>query len=578
MAVWPNGIIASSTGAYRGVSGVPVLTSRAVWFVSSTHTRTSNSNPGTEEEEPLATLQQAITNASAGDIILVMANHAEVDDFDLNKAGLLVIGQGSTSSRPAFHGANSSVGYAFTLSAAGAMLRNVRVWGGVNAESTPLGLVNCSITGTVVEDCELNLGTISATVDATTKVPLAINLTGTAARVTIRDNTIYNRTLDEAEGGAIDKPYMGILFGVPAVGTRIIGNTFNGGTQGFDAGAIHVPTGIAVTDLYLQGNTFSNGADVLTAGTGSIRFWGYGNTFNTGCKFQNDSNRFRYYENGLTTDEVGHTALTASGFMHSGDIYYVDSSNSNASDSAPGEGTIRNRPLATLAQAQTNATASNGDLVVIESGHTETLTSPLVLSKDGIAYLGMGSGDDRALFTLADLVAAPYTTPANLFDLSGANIWIGNIRWVSTCATSSHTEMVQLAAAGQVIDGCSSTQGLQDQYGIYTTALATEVWIRANTFTRSALPPAGTENHAIGLGHTAEGYTVVEDNSLDPTTSYFWGATSRLKGGITDVSASMGSVHILGNTLLNGSDIFMQNNRKYLIADNEYNAGASGHT
>lgn len=582
MAVWPNGIVGSGTGAYRGVSGVPVITSRSVYFVSSTDSRASDTHPGTEEEEPKATLASAISAASAGDIILVKANHVEDGtNHDLNLAGLLVIGQGSSSSRPQFSGTGADNSATFLLSAAGAMIRNLRIWG---ADQDGFIFTNSSVvtledTGNAVIDCQINMGTErSDGSDLGEPAPSGIRLAGTASRPILTGNELVKQTESESVSASTQNPAHGVLFAVASPGARIYNNTFNGGTQGFDLGAIHVPNGVSVVDLYLQGNTFSNGADVLTDGTGSIRGWGYLNDFNVGCAFSNDANRFRYYENGLTTGEVGHAALTSDRFWHSGTVYYVDSSNTNASDSAPGSGTIRTRPLASLAQAQTNATANNGDLVVIERGHRETLTSPLVLSKSGIVYLGMGTGDDRALFTLADDPGPPITTPNELFDLSGANIWIGNFRLNSTVVNASHTELVELSAAGQVVDGCAFTQGTYDEYAIQTTALATEAWIRNNTFTRDGLP-AAVENHAIGLGHTAEGYTVVEDNILDPTASYFWGATGVAQGGITDVSASMGSVHILGNTFRNGCDVLIQNaGRVYLVADNHYDAGASAHT
>ena len=579
MAVYPQGIVASSTGAYRGVSGVPILTSRSVWYVSSTHARASNTNIGSEPEEPFLTLAQAITDSSAGDIIMVMAGHVDAAaDHDLNKDGLLVIGQGSSTTKPQFPGSAASDASTFTLSKAGTMIRNLRIWQAENDGNTPVSLVDISITGCAVEDCQLNQGTDRAGDDQAESGPSAILLSGTAARATIRNNSFIKRTVTEAASGSSQSPQNGVLFSVIAAGTKIIGNTFDGGTVGYDLGAVHVPNGIACVDLYLQGNTFSNGADVLTAGTGSIRFWGYGNTFDVGSRFQNDSNRFRIYENGLTSDEVGHAGLTTAGLIHSGDIYFLDSSHSSSSNSAAGNGTIRNRPLATLAQAITNATGNNGDIIVIEKGHRETLTAQLVVETGGITILGMGSGDDRALFTLANTPGPPETAPANMLDVQATDVWLGNFRVTSTVDAASHSELIEVQAAGCIVDAIGFDQTKYDATALMIGASGVDAWVRSNTFTRSALPLASTENHAIVLAHTAEGYTLLEDNSLDPTSDYFWGATTRLKGGITD-AAAMGSVHILGTVLLNGADVFMQNTtRIYLIADSVQNAGSSGHT
>lgn len=92
-----------STGAQLATVS-PIYTSGAVWFVSSTVGVDAAAPAGKSREAPLATLSQAQTNASAGDVIVMLTSHAEVlgAKLTLSKAGLVLLGEGAGTSRPTF--------------------------------------------------------------------------------------------------------------------------------------------------------------------------------------------------------------------------------------------------------------------------------------------------------------------------------------------------------------------------------------------------------------------------------------------------------------------------------------------
>lgn len=101
-------------------------------------------------------------------------------------------------------------------------------------------------------------------------------------------------------------------------------------------------------------------------------------------------------------------------------VYYVQSTHTNASNS--NDGTDPDYPLATIAQAVTNATAGRGDIVMVGPGHVETWASAAAsatLSKSGLTVLGVGSGQLRPRIN--------YTHTASILTVSAANVTVENL-------------------------------------------------------------------------------------------------------------------------------------------------------
>ncbi len=109
----------------------------------------------------------------------------------------------------------------------------------------------------------------------------------------------------------------------------------------------------------------------------------------------------------------------------SGSVWFVDSVHGTAA--GPGDA---DNPYATITQAQTQAVA--GDVVVMLSGHAETVSSAggITLSKAGVTYFGLGNGTERPTFTFA-------TSTAATFLITGADISISNF-----AATTSVDQIV----------------------------------------------------------------------------------------------------------------------------------------
>jgi hypothetical protein len=143
----------------------------------------------------------------------------------------------------------------------------------------------------------------------------------------------------------------------------------------------------------------------------------------------------------------GSELATASRLYSSGFVWYV--SFSSGTDAASPAGRERNRPLKTLSQAYTNASA--GDVIVLLSGHTETLTSAQTLGKAGLLVIGEGSGTTRPTFTRGDDV--------NVFNVTAAGVLIDNIIFNDTFATAVNPAAVKTASTETVLKNCQFQMG-----------------------------------------------------------------------------------------------------------------------
>lgn len=103
-----------------------------------------------------------------------------------------------------------------------------------------------------------------------------------------------------------------------------------------------------------------------------------------------------------------------------GNIWFVDSTAPGASDSAGATGGDPNYPFATLAGAIANTQLAAGDVIIIEEGHTESVSaSDLILSVANVRIVGQGKGAYRPTFTLA--------ATGSTISITGAGVTLENI-------------------------------------------------------------------------------------------------------------------------------------------------------
>lgn len=184
----------------------------SVFFVHS-GTGTNGTGYGLNPDAPFATLDYAIGNCTAdkGDVIYIMPGHAETiaatDGFDVDVAGVTIVGLGSGSVRPTF--TLTQTASQVNVGANAVTIENVRIVAGVSAVVAALqveGKTDCTLRGCefywggttgydLILSVELEAGSDRATIEncrflaepAVAGAASAIKLTGASSNVRIRN-------------------------------------------------------------------------------------------------------------------------------------------------------------------------------------------------------------------------------------------------------------------------------------------------------------------------------------------------------------------------------------------------------
>jgi len=166
----------------------------------------------------------------------------------------------------------------------------------------------------------------------------------------------------------------------------------------------------------------------------------------------------RFRLSGLVNNGVN-SVLGAGQLFTTGKVFYVNST--TGSDGNKGEDP--NFAVATIAQAQTLARASKGDVVIVMPGYTETRTTALTLSKAGVTYIGLGNGLARPSITGNGAIDA--------INITGANITLDNFQFHAP-ETDDQTADVNVAAAGVTLRNLYSigSQTAKNKTDIITVA------------------------------------------------------------------------------------------------------------
>lgn len=131
---------------------------------------------------------------------------------------------------------------------------------------------------------------------------------------------------------------------------------------------------------------------------------------------------------------------------HSGNVYHADSGHALASTGNPG---TKDLPLSTIDAAVGKCTASNGDIILVHPGHTESVTAAAGIAFDvaGITVMGLGTGSDRPTITFSTDITADV-------DIDAANVTLGNLLFVN--GIDNLTAPIDINAANCTMLGCET--------------------------------------------------------------------------------------------------------------------------
>lgn len=269
MIIRPNGLgelLGSEVATTK-----PLYTSGNVWYVNSSGGVDAASPAGKDREKPLATLSQAHTNLTAGDIVCLMAGHTETYTAALAiSKQCYIVGGGASGGIPTVNFTmNAAAQDTFQLTAAGTEVWNIRFKEAsqTNTGSTYLAKVGIAAATVSLFGCYFDMGAKD-------------NMGGVFFNGGSSSCRLENCTFVSTATAVATRP--GSAIAVQAAATisdlSLIGLTLSDGTVGYQNPAFNGSGATSWTRLRVRGLSLLLGAE-MEVGTLS----GYvGNTTSTG--------------------------------------------------------------------------------------------------------------------------------------------------------------------------------------------------------------------------------------------------------------------------------------------------------
>ena len=230
---------------------------------------------------------------------------------------------------------------------------------------------------------------------------------------------------------------------------------------------------------------------------------------------------------------------------YSGQVFWVDSV--HGSDGNRG---TYDRPYATLSFAVSQCQADRSDMIVIKSGHAETIATAgaVTIATAGINIVGLGTGSDRPQFTFSAAAASILITAANVsiqnvvgiagaattnpFHVQAADCYL-DLEWHDVTATSAEAVRVVLTtAAADRLNVRVKHIGLSTSavcvnsirlVGVDTANVMVDFYGVASTAVVEFLTTACTNVLVSGKFHNIG--TALTKNIIDTVTGSTWSAT-----------------------------------------------------
>jgi hypothetical protein len=219
-----------------------------VWYVQSTTGTDAASPAGRNREKPLATLAQAITNASDNDVVVLLGAHTEtrVATITVSKK-LAIVGEGSVAGVPSVTFICNFVGSLFTITAANVELRNIKIPTSSLANNTTR--ITCNQTDFVMDGCYVEC--------SGNDTAAALTLASGADRARLRNTTfISTATLTSAQ------PESAVKVTAAIADLELDGLVLSAGTVGFSNYFAFDGSAAAITRIRGNGISLLLGADM----------------------------------------------------------------------------------------------------------------------------------------------------------------------------------------------------------------------------------------------------------------------------------------------------------------------------
>lgn len=230
----------------------PLQTTGNVWYVSSLIGTDAASPAGQNREKPLATLAQAVTNASNDDIIVFLQGHTQTltarQDFAKR---LILIGEGTTAGKPGVSFiCNQAANNLFAIGAGGVELRNI--YFPANAQANSGSKISVSAADVKIRGCYFDCG-------PTDLAPI-VSITTGGDRINFENTTFISTATTTAA-----QPFAAVVAAAASAvtGLTMFGVTVSAGTVGFsNYAAIDLSPAATMAQVKMEQMSLLLGADI----------------------------------------------------------------------------------------------------------------------------------------------------------------------------------------------------------------------------------------------------------------------------------------------------------------------------
>lgn len=208
------------------------------------------------------------------------------------------------------------------------------------------------------------------------------------------------------------------------------------------------------------------------------------------------------FDNGISS--YGIPVVGSGPILTTGDIWFVDSTASRASDGATA-GKTPILPFASIDYAIGRATANNGDHILVLPGHAETVSAISGLDFDvaGLTVVGIGDGADTPTVTVD-------TTSTAFVDIGVASITLINLHFVANVANVSACIEVQAGADDFALRRCRFTETSSSLNFLRCVQVATST-VNKMIIDGCTFMTDGTNNSAITMAVATDGVRITNN-------------------------------------------------------------------
>jgi hypothetical protein len=217
----------------------PIYMSGNVWFVQSTTGTDAASPAGKNKAEPLATLNQANTNAVSGDIVALLSAHTETRTTAITiTKSLTIVGCGTTSSKPAPQLKNNAAAASlFIINTAGIYVEFRNIYFPAQVQSCSATKISIGQGNVRFVGCYFEANVFDAAAVVT------LPTTGTESEVDFDACTFISTGTSSSS-----QPLSAISGTSITAHVRFDGSTFSNGTYGWSGASAVTVTGAGATE------------------------------------------------------------------------------------------------------------------------------------------------------------------------------------------------------------------------------------------------------------------------------------------------------------------------------------------